>query len=91
MGIIGYLIVLAIAGLFIGALGRLAVPGPDPMTIWQTMGVGILGSFIAGLIARWIFHDYSAGIILSVICTAAIVYAIRRARGGTVRPYNSRR
>jgi hypothetical protein len=21
----------------IGALGRLAIPGPDPMTIWQTI------------------------------------------------------
>ena len=45
-----YLIALAIGGLITGALARLALPGPDPMSLLQTMLVGIGGSFIAGLI-----------------------------------------
>ena len=44
MDVIVYLIVLALSGLVIGALGRLAIPGPDPMTIWQTILIGIAGS-----------------------------------------------
>ena len=31
-------------------MARLALPGKDPMTIGQTMLVGIAGSLIAGLI-----------------------------------------
>ena len=32
-----YLIALAIGGLFTGALARLALPGPDPMSLLSTM------------------------------------------------------
>jgi uncharacterized membrane protein YeaQ/YmgE (transglycosylase-associated protein family) len=42
---------LIVSGLIIGALGRLAVPGPDPMPIWLTIVIGILGSFIGGMVA----------------------------------------
>jgi uncharacterized membrane protein YeaQ/YmgE (transglycosylase-associated protein family) len=85
MGVIIYLIVLALTGLFVGALGRLALPGPDPMTIWQTILVGIAGSFIAGLV-WWAISGgrNGGGILLSVIFAALIVYLIRRSRGGTL-------
>ena len=84
MSVIVYLIVLAVSGLVIGALGRLAIPGKDPMTIPQTILVGIAGSFIAGLLYWLIFGDRNGGgILLSVVCAAAIVYFIRRRRGGT--------
>ena len=33
MDVIVYLIVLALSGLVVGALGRLAIPGKDPMSI----------------------------------------------------------
>jgi uncharacterized membrane protein YeaQ/YmgE (transglycosylase-associated protein family) len=85
MDLIIYLIVLALSGLVIGALGRLALPGPDPMSILQTIAIGIGGSLIAGLIWWAIFGDRSGGgILLSVVCAAAIVYLIRRSRGGTL-------
>jgi uncharacterized membrane protein YeaQ/YmgE (transglycosylase-associated protein family) len=85
MGVIIYLIVLALSGLVVGALGRLALPGPDPMTIWQTILVGIAGSFVAGLV-WWLISDdrNGGGILLSVIFAALIVYLIRRSRGGTL-------
>ncbi len=50
MSLIVYLIVLAIQGLIFGALARLALPGKDPMSIPMTIGLGIAGSFIGGLI-----------------------------------------
>jgi uncharacterized membrane protein YeaQ/YmgE (transglycosylase-associated protein family) len=84
MGVIVYLIVLALTGLIVGALGRLALPGPDPMTIPQTILVGIAGSFLAGLVWWLLFGRNGGGILLSVIFAALIVYLIRRSRGGTL-------
>jgi uncharacterized membrane protein YeaQ/YmgE (transglycosylase-associated protein family) len=74
---------LLIAGLVVGALARLALPGKDPMTIWQTMLIGIGGSLIAGLIS-WAIFGRVAGIILSVLCATVIVYLVRRSRGGSL-------
>jgi uncharacterized membrane protein YeaQ/YmgE (transglycosylase-associated protein family) len=84
MSLIGYLIVLAVTGLLVGALARLALPGRDPMSVLQTMLVGVAGSLAAGLVMRLLFHRAGAGIVVSVLFTTAIVYAIRRSRGGTL-------
>jgi uncharacterized membrane protein YeaQ/YmgE (transglycosylase-associated protein family) len=84
MDLIVYLIFLALSGLVVGALGRLALPGPDPMTILQTILLGIAASFIAGLIWWAIFDHNGGGILLSVVVAALIVYLIRRSRGGTL-------
>ena len=77
---ITFLILLVITGLVVGAFGRLAIPGPDPMSIGETILVGIGGSLIAGLIGRLLFGAYGGGFILAVICSAGIVYLIRRSR-----------
>ncbi|HEV7883205.1 MAG TPA: hypothetical protein VGO81_06530 [Solirubrobacteraceae bacterium] len=82
MSVIGYIIVLLLVGLVVGALARLALPGRDPMTIPQTIAIGVAGSFIAGLIGALLFGRGAGGLLLSVICSAAIVYFIRRSRGG---------
>jgi uncharacterized membrane protein YeaQ/YmgE (transglycosylase-associated protein family) len=84
MDAILYLILLAVSGLIVGALGRLALPGPDPMTIPQTILVGIGGSLLAGLITSLLFGRGYGGIILSVACATGIVYLVRRSRGGTL-------
>lgn len=39
----------------IGALARLAVPGPDPMPWWATMLLGIAGTWIGGVISWALF------------------------------------
>jgi len=83
MELVVYLILLALAGLVVGALGRLALPGRDPMSIPMTIGIGIAGSFISGIIWMLLFDERGfAPFLLSVVCTAAIVYFIRRSRGG---------
>jgi uncharacterized membrane protein YeaQ/YmgE (transglycosylase-associated protein family) len=65
----------------IGALARLLLIGPDPMSVLETMLAGIGGSLIAGLIAYYVFdRDAGPGLLLSVICAMGIVYAIRRYR-----------
>jgi uncharacterized membrane protein YeaQ/YmgE (transglycosylase-associated protein family) len=77
------IIAILIGGLIIGALGRLLVPGPNPMGIWATIGVGILGSLAGGLLGRLAFglrYRYAGGLafLISVICTALIVAALSR-------------
>jgi uncharacterized membrane protein YeaQ/YmgE (transglycosylase-associated protein family) len=83
MSVIVYIIVLLLTGLVVGGLGRLAIPGPDPMSISLTILVGIAASLIAGLIWWAISGDRNGGgILLSVVVAAGIVYLIRRSRGG---------
>ena len=85
MGIIAYLVYLAIIGLVLGALARLALPGPDPMSIWMTILIGLAGSFIGGLVMLAITGGRSAGgIVVSVAVSTLIVYLIRRSRGGSI-------
>jgi uncharacterized membrane protein YeaQ/YmgE (transglycosylase-associated protein family) len=82
---IGYIIMLAITGLIVGALARLALPGKDPMSIFQTMLVGIAGSLVAGLVYYAITDDRGGlGILPAVLVSTGIVYLIRRSRGGTL-------
>jgi uncharacterized membrane protein YeaQ/YmgE (transglycosylase-associated protein family) len=83
--LIGYLIMLAITGLIVGALARLALPGRDPMSLLQTMLVGIAGSFVAGLVYYAITDETNGlGILPAVLASTGIVYLIRRSRGGTL-------
>jgi uncharacterized membrane protein YeaQ/YmgE (transglycosylase-associated protein family) len=84
VGVILYLILLFVVGLVVGGLARLALPGPDPMSIWMTAVIGIAGSFAAGLLWWLIFHRNGGGIVLSVAFATLIVYLIRRSRGGSL-------
>ena len=84
MEVIVYILLLALSGLIVGALGRLALPGPDPMGLLTTILVGLGGSFLAGLVSALIFGRNAGGIILSVLFATGIVYVIRRSRGGTL-------
>jgi uncharacterized membrane protein YeaQ/YmgE (transglycosylase-associated protein family) len=79
-----YLIVLAVGGLVTGGLARLALPGPDPLSLLQTMLVGLAGWFIAGLLYYLISGGQARGVgfLASFTCSVAIVYVIRRRRGG---------
>jgi uncharacterized membrane protein YeaQ/YmgE (transglycosylase-associated protein family) len=82
MDFIVYLLILAVWGLFVGAFARLALPGKDPLSIWQTMAVGLAGSFIAGLLAYLIFDQPGASFLSALVFSVLILYFIRRRRGG---------
>ena len=84
MSLILYLIILAISGLFVGALARLSLPGRDPMTIPQTIALGLAGNFIAGIIVWLVWGHGVPGLVLSVACSSVILYFIRRSRGGSL-------
>jgi uncharacterized membrane protein YeaQ/YmgE (transglycosylase-associated protein family) len=84
VGWLAYLISLCVWGLVVGAFARLALPGRDPMSLLQTMLVGIAGSLVGGVVVYLVTDQryYGAGWLVSLICATVIVYFIRRSRGG---------
>ena len=81
MGTLGFILLLAVSGLFIGAVARLLLPGRDPMSILETMLVGVAGSLVAGLIAYYAFdREEGPGLLLSLLCTVLLVFAVRKFR-----------
>jgi uncharacterized membrane protein YeaQ/YmgE (transglycosylase-associated protein family) len=83
VSLIAVIVILALEGLIVGAFARLALPGPDPMTIPQTIAVGLAGSFVAGLIVRGLSGGREApGFLAALVFSVLIVYVIRRRRGG---------
>ena len=74
-----FLLALVVSGLIVGALGRLAVPGPNPMSVGQTLLVGIGGSLLGGLVGNVLFNR-PGGLLLAVLGAALIVWLIERSR-----------
>jgi uncharacterized membrane protein YeaQ/YmgE (transglycosylase-associated protein family) len=72
-----FLIFLALWGLVIGALARLALPGPDPMGIFATIGLGLAGSFVGGLLAGLLWAR-AAGFVFSLVGAILVLYLYRR-------------
>lgn len=80
---LSYLLAMALGGLVIGALARLSLPGPDPMSIWATIALGLAGSIGGGIIVYALTDgSYGAGFPISVGCSSLILYVVRRRRGG---------
>lgn len=72
-----FILSLIVGGLIVGALGRLAIPGPNPMSVGMTILVGIGGSILGGLVG-WFLLGRPGGWILSVAGAALIVWLMQR-------------
>jgi len=75
--VLWFLLVLALEGLIVGSLARLALPGPDPMSILATLGLGLAGSFVGGILS-WLFLGHAGGLIVSVLAATLLLYLHRR-------------
>lgn len=74
MGLIGFLI----AGLIIGALARLFKPGRQNLSVLATLGLGVVGSVIGGVVANLlgtgsIFELNVLGFIVAVIASVLLI------------------
>lgn len=78
MELIVFLIWTAIVGLIIGALGRLAVPGPNYMGLGMTILVGVGGALLGGFIGAALGAGQILRILLAVAASALIVYLMQR-------------
>ena len=68
----------AIVGLVIGAIARLLIPGPTPMTWGKTAIIGIAGSFFGGIIASVLGLENLFATLIQVGSAAAIIVYLER-------------
>ncbi|MGH3328428.1 MAG: GlsB/YeaQ/YmgE family stress response membrane protein [Streptomycetales bacterium] len=82
MELISTIIGLIIIGLVVGALARLVIPGRNPMSMWLTIGIGIVGSLVGGLVTRAVLSSDSWGIslVVGVIIAVILVLLLGRSR-----------
>ena len=76
-----FLIVIAVFGLIVGAIGRLLVPGPTPLGVVGTMAAGIVGALIGGFVGRlFLGPSLTQGWIwvLSILGAALVVALVSR-------------
>ena len=76
-----------IAGLIIGALARLLKPGKQNLGILATLGLGVVGSVIGGLIASLIgtgsiWELNVLGFVLAVVASVLLVGTAEAVTGG---------
>jgi uncharacterized membrane protein YeaQ/YmgE (transglycosylase-associated protein family) len=85
---IGFILYLLVIGLVAGFIARALVPGKDPMSVGQTLILGIVGSFIGGLAGYFLFREdsdegaFQASGIIGSIVGAIIALLIWRAING---------
>ena len=79
-----YIVILIIVGLIAGAVARLLVPGRDPIGIFGTIVLGIVGSFVGGFLWNLIqyrriapSHFHTVGIIGSIIGAIIVLLLMR--------------
>jgi uncharacterized membrane protein YeaQ/YmgE (transglycosylase-associated protein family) len=75
--VLWFILFLVFGGLVVGALARLALPGPDPMSILATIGLGIAGSFIGGIVS-YLLLGHAGGVIFAVLGATLLLYLHRR-------------
>jgi uncharacterized membrane protein YeaQ/YmgE (transglycosylase-associated protein family) len=83
---IGFLV----AGLIIGALARLIKPGRQNLSILATLGLGLVGSAIGGLIASLlgtgsIWELNILGFVLAVVASVLLIGTAEAITGGNNR------
>jgi uncharacterized membrane protein YeaQ/YmgE (transglycosylase-associated protein family) len=82
--VLGQILAILLTCFIIGALARWAVPGPDPMPLWMTVVLGLLGSVVGGAIAAAAFGTKLdsgtafADLLLSILAASGLLIAYRR-------------
>jgi uncharacterized membrane protein YeaQ/YmgE (transglycosylase-associated protein family) len=74
--VLGAILSLLLSGLIIGLLARFAVPGKDPLKLWQTILLGIAGSLVGGLLAGLLGFIDSDDAIDGGEATASFLFAL---------------
>ena len=72
-----YILLLVVWGFVVGGLARWALPGPDPMPWYATVGLGLGGSLVGGIIARVLLGG-AGGFIFAFLGAVLLLYAYRR-------------
>lgn len=76
MNWVNYLFWLALAGLLIGGLARLVLPGREAIGIFGTILAGIAGSFVGGILGRWLFGAVNPWVGLALAVAGAVLFLL---------------
>ena len=76
-----FILALIVWGFIVGGLARLALPGTDPMPWYATIGLGLGGSLIGGVIAKLLIGT-AGGLIFAVLGAMLLLYLYRRLAQG---------
>lgn len=90
---IGTILWALVAGVVLGYLGKLLLPGRQNIPAWATIGAGIAAALIGGVIADWLGVGDTAGIdwtrhIIQVVLAVLAIWLVARLMGrrDTTRP-----
>jgi uncharacterized membrane protein YeaQ/YmgE (transglycosylase-associated protein family) len=72
-----FIIGLIVWGFVVGGLARLALPGPDPMPWYATIGLGLAGSLLGGIVAHLLL-GIAGGLIFALLGAILLLYLYRR-------------
>ena len=59
---LGNIIVSLLAGIIIGPLARLVLPGRQNISMGMTIVIGAVGAFLGGLVANWVGVSETSGL-----------------------------
>ena len=81
MGIVSWVVL----GLLVGAVAKWIMPGPDPGGILVTIGIGIAGAFVGGLIGTQLGLGSVTGfnlgsLVLAIAGALLLLWGYRRMR-----------
>lgn len=77
--IVMLLLMFAISGLIVGALARLALPGRDDMSLLKTIGYGIGGSLLGGLVSTGLgVQNRIVSLIIAIAVAAGLIWFFTR-------------
>jgi len=91
--LVWFLILIALFGLIVGAIGRLLVPGPTPLGLLGTIAAGIAGALIGGFVGRlalgpsltqgwmWVLSILGATVVVALVSRRDRLHYGRRRRG----------
>jgi len=82
MGFLLLILWFAVSGLITGALARLLLPGPDPMSWLATIGYGIGGAVVGGIFSRLAGIPSGWGFVTAVAAAAFLIWFFRRRKVG---------
>jgi len=85
--VLWFILVLLVMGIIFGALARLILPGPDPMSLGATWLLGVIGSLVGGFLGYLLFGAdiedgavQAGGIFGSIVGSVLVLFIYRMVR-----------
>jgi uncharacterized membrane protein YeaQ/YmgE (transglycosylase-associated protein family) len=93
---LGTILGALIAGVILGYLAKLLLPGRQDIPAWATIGAGVVAALVGGLIADWIGVGETRGfdwwkhiiqVVLAVIAVSIVARMFANRQRGTTAGY----